>query len=135
MSRLAARRAALQMLYEQAMGGAGGEDTLLGLIGFEEDEQTDLSFINEVLQGVSEHGAALDAEIAARSPKRELERIPVVTRVILRMALYELEHMKDVPAAAVINEAVELSNRFGEEGDSRFINGVLGSFVREQPPE
>lgn len=132
MSRLAARRAALQLLYEQMMGGSGGDETLLGLIGFHEDEQADLQFIEALLQGVEAHGAALDAEISTRSPSRELSRIPLVTRAILRMALYELMYLKDVPAPAVINEAVELSNRFAEDSDSRFINGVLGSFVRSQ---
>lgn len=121
------------MLYEQMMGGAGGDDTLLGLIGFQEDEEADLQFIDLLLQGIQTHGDALDAEISRRSPKRELARIPVVTRVILRIALYELMFLKDVPPAAIINEAVDMSKRFAEDRDGRFINGVLGSFVREQP--
>ncbi len=122
----------MQLLYEHMMGGDGGDDTLLGLIGFQEDEDADLTFIDQLLSGTQEHAAAIDEEISRRSPKRALARIPLVTRAILRVALYELMFLKNVPPAVIINEAVEMSNRFAEDSDGRFINGVLGSYQREQ---
>ena len=134
MSRLAARRAAVQLVYEQLLGGTGGDDTLLGMIGFQADDGQDDAYIRLIVEGVQEHSEALDVQVAQRSTNRELERIPKVVRSILRVALYELLYLKDSPPSAVINEAVELAHRFGEDGDSRFINGVLGSFLREQQP-
>ena len=51
-------------------------------------------------------------------------------RVVLRMGLYELKHSKDVPPKVVINEAVELAKAFGSENSSKFVNGVLGTVLR-----
>lgn len=131
MSRLAARRAAMQMIYEQMLGGEGGQDTLLGLIAFESDEAADDTYIKALLDGMRERGEDIDREIASRSTTRELERIPVLVRSILRLAIYELAYLKDSPPEVIINEAVELAKRYGEDSDSKFVNGVLGSYVRE----
>ena len=131
MSRLAARRAAMQMIYEQMLGGEGGQDTLLGLIAFESDEAADDTYIQALLDGMRERGEDIDREIASRSTTRELARIPVLVRSILRLAIFELAYLKDSPPEVIINEAVELAKRYGEDSDSKFVNGVLGSYVRE----
>ncbi len=131
MSRLAARRAAMQLIYEEMLGGEGGDDTLLGLIQFQPDDEQDETYISSLTEGVKLHQCELDREIAGRSQTRELERIPVLVRAILRLALYEIDYVKDTPPGAIINEAVELAKRFGEESDSRFVNGLLGSFLRD----
>lgn len=134
MSRLAARRAAMQMVYEEMLGGEGGDDTLLGLIEFVPDDERDEIYVSTLTEGVKLYSADIDQEIAKRSTSRELERIPVLVRAILRVALFEMSHLKDTPSSVVINEAVELAKRYGEEGDSRFINGVLASYFRETQP-
>lgn len=131
MSRLAARRAAMQMIYEQMLGGEGGQETLLGLIAFDSDEAADDTYIKTLLDGMRERGEDIDREIASRSTTRELARIPVLVRSILRLAIYELAYLKDSPPEVIINEAVELAKRYGEDSDSKFVNGVLGSYVRE----
>lgn len=122
----------MQLLYEQMLGGQGGVDTLQGLIEFPQEEQEDQQYIAQVVGGVQAHAQEFDALIARRSPKRALERIPVVVRAILRLALYELREMADIPASVVINEAVALAKQYGEDEDSRFVNGVLGEVVRSQ---
>lgn len=132
MSRLAARRAAMQMIYEQMLGGEGGQETLLGLIAFDSDEAADDTYIKTLLDGMRERGEDIDREIASRSTTRELARIPVLVRSILRLAIYELAYLKDSPPEVIINEAVELAKRYGEDSDSKFVNGVLGSYVREK---
>ena len=53
-------------------------------------------------------------------------------RVVLRIGLYELLYEKDVPPKVVINEAVELAKAFGSENSSKFINGVLGTALRQK---
>ncbi len=122
----------MQLLYEQMMGGEGGGETLDGLIGYPRDEE-DLRYIETIVAGVASGAAALDGVIALHSAKRELGRIPVVVRAILRLSLYELMFLRDVPVSVVINEAVELARMFAQESDGRFINGVLGAYVREIP--
>ncbi len=134
MSRLGARRAAMQLIYEEILGGEGGDDTLLGLIEFQPDDERDEEYINALTNGVKHHQSEIDQKIATRSQSRELGRIPVLVRAILRLAIYEMDYIKDTPSSVIINEAVELAKRYGEEGDSRFINGLLGSYLREIQP-
>lgn len=131
MSRLAARRAAMQLSYEHLLGGEGGNATLQEMIDFDTSDAEDKVYIDCVLQGIASHELELDEQIQKLSPTRGLERIPLVVRAILRLALFEMQHLKDAPNSVVINEAVELAKRFGEESDARFVNGVLGSVARE----
>lgn len=131
MSRLAARRAAMQLSYEHLLGGEGGQATLQELIDFDTSDEDDSRYIDSVLQGIASHEAELDQQISRLSPLRGLDRIPVVVRAILRLALFEMQHLKDVPNSVVINEAVELAKRYGEESDARFVNGLLGTVARE----
>lgn len=122
------------MIYEDMLGGEGGDDTLLGLIEFKPDDARDEGYISALTEGVKQYQADIDREIACRSQSRELSRIPVLVRAILRLAMYEMNYLKDTPSSVIINEAVELAKRYGEEGDSRFINGVLGSYLRDTQP-
>ena len=124
----------MQMIYEDMLGGEGGDDTLLGLIEFKPDDERDDDYIKALTEGVKRYQADIDREIASRSQTRELSRIPVLVRSILRLAMYELNYLKDTPSSVIINEAVELAKRYGEEGDSRFINGLLGSYLRDTQP-
>ena len=124
----------MQMIYEDMLGGEGGDDTLLGLIEFMPDDERDDDYIKALTEGVKQYQADIDREIASRSQTRELSRIPVLVRSILRLAMYELNYLKDTPSSVIINEAVELAKRYGEEGDSRFINGLLGSYLRDTQP-
>lgn len=133
MARHAARRAAMQLIYEGMLGGGGGSDTLEELIGFALEDKEDSPYISSLVGGVASSAALLDAEVAKRSSTRELDRIPKVVLAILRLSLYELAFLKDSPQSVIINEAVELAKRYGEDSDSRFVNGLLGNYVREHP--
>lgn len=130
MSRHAARRVALQMIYARLLGGEdchsvleGGEDTL----NVGEDE----SFIHAALDAVLRRRTEYDQIIQTLSPGRALERIPLLNRSILYLAMHELSREEDSPSV-VINEAVELAKRYGEDSDGRFVNGVLGNVTRRK---
>lgn len=85
-------------------------------------------YITTVLQGVFEHSDELDAIISARLKKGwTLSRISKVSHIILRLAIYEMLYIDDVPPKVAINEAVELSKSYGSETDPAFINGLLGN--------
>lgn len=77
------------------------------------------------------HQAESDEIISRKSVDWELNRLPRVDRTILRLALGELLAETGTPTGVIINEAVELANHYGSEESGKFINGILGSVVRE----
>ncbi len=129
MARHAARRIAFQMIFARIMGGEDCGSVLeeqKDMLNIEEDQD----YIDQALESTKEKVHDFDRVIQSLSPERALDRIPVLDRAILYLALHELSQT-DSPSSVVINEAVDLAKRYGEDSDSRFINGVLGSVVRE----
>ena len=125
-----ARESALALLYssditEQKVGQIVEE-------GAYPAEDVDLTEYAEVLVlGVAEHGDDIDAKLASTSENWAVDRMPVVDRAILRLAVYEMLYVDDVPVSVAINEAVELAKAFGGEDESaRFVNGILGRIAR-----
>ena len=129
MARSAARAAAMQLVYENLMGGSG-EDTLGALIAFT-PEGDDQAYIDATVAGIESHAEELDALIARYSTSRELARIARVDLCILRLALYEMRYAEDVPTSAAINEAVELAKKYDSKEASAYINGILGAADRD----
>ena len=76
----------------------------------------------------------LDQVISSQSKKWKLNRMSRVALSILRMSLWEIDHVDTVPVGASINEAVELAKKYGNEDDFSFVNGLLGAYVRGQRP-
>ncbi len=133
MARSAARAAAMQLVYENLMGGSG-EDTLGALIAFT-PEGDDQEYIDATTSGIESHAEELDELISRYSTSRELARIARVDLCILRLALYEMKYSRGVSESVAINEAVELAKRFSEPASVRFINGMLGAISRGEEPE
>lgn len=90
------------------------------------------AYITELTRGVYFHGPELDEYISKYAIGWNFNRIPRVVVAILRVCMYEILYMRDVPNAAAINEAVELTKRYEEPELASFVNGILGSFVREE---
>jgi N utilization substance protein B len=82
------------------------------------------AFAKQLVAGVSAHRDALDARISEHAKNWRLSRMAAVDRNILRLGVYELEHC-DTPASVILDEAVELARRFGDEPSPAFVNGVL----------
>ena len=95
----------------------------------------DKSFINTLLNGVLEGREELDRLIQPIAPEWPLEQIARIDHTVLWIGAYELQHHDDVPPKVVINEAVELAKGFGGESSSRFVNGVLGTLLRQLQPD
>jgi N utilization substance protein B len=129
---------ALQTLYEQDFRRDAGDkdvsldDILARNIGRYEGTVDDQDFIERLVRGVNGKAAALDAALQPIAPEWPISQIARMDRVVLRMGLYELLHEPDVPPKVVINEAVELAKAFGSENSSKFINGVLGTALRQR---
>lgn len=129
MARGEARAAAMQLIYEEMLGGEGGDATLSDLLGFLPSGD-DAPYISGVVKGVREKREELDARISRHLVNWSLERLARVDLAILRLAAYEMLYRQDVPDAVAINEAVELSHTFSTDEAGGFINGVLGSLQR-----
>lgn len=132
------RIVALQTLYEQDFRrevndpGLDLEDVLARNIARYEETIEDKAFIESLVQGVAGKETELDDIIRPVAPEWPIEQIARMDRVILRIGVYELLFEDGVPPKVVINEAVELAKAFGGDNSSKFINGVLGTVLRNQ---
>jgi len=135
------RIVALQTLYEQDFRREAGDDTFdLGTVlkrNITRYESTvdDVFFIEELVKGVVKHQDELDAALGPLAPEWPIDQIARMDRVVLRIGLYELTYETDVPPKVVINEAVELAKAFGGDNSSKFINGVLGTALKNKTGE
>ena len=89
-------------------------------------------YIRRLVKGVDEHAAELDGYIAKYAKGWNFARIPLVASAVMRVAMYEVLYMPEIPNGAAINEAVEIAKRYETPETVKFINGILGSFARQE---
>ena len=99
-----------------------------GSQGVPSDEAVD--YATRLVEGVQEHAPQIDRLIDKSAERWALERMPVIDRNLLRMGVFELLWMADVPTAVVINEAVELAKSLSTDESGRFVNGILGRIAQ-----
>jgi N utilization substance protein B len=125
------REFALQVLYQleikkedvlQAMGQLGAHFSP----GGKEDE-----FSKRIVLGVTEHLQEIDRLIEERSEHWRLDRMTIIDRNILRIAIFELLYCDEVPPKVTLNEAIDLGKRYGSEESGGFINGILDRIQNE----
>lgn len=92
----------------------------------------DKQFIKELVNGVDGQQEAIDDIIRPVAPEWPIEQIARIDRIVLRIGVYELIFAGGVPPKVAINEAVELAKAFGGDNSSKFINGVLGTVLRNK---
>ena len=93
------------------------------------------AYIRRLVSGVSEHAAELDTYIAKYAKGWNFARIPLVASAIMRVAMFEVLYMQDIPNGVAINAAVEIAKKYKTPETVKFINGILGTFVRQELPE
>ncbi|GAC1528983.1 MAG: transcription antitermination factor NusB [Acidimicrobiales bacterium] len=120
-SRREARERALSLLYEADAKGVTPAELL------EELPVAPDAYAAGLVAGVGANQAELDDLITSYSVDWSVERMPVVDRTLLRMAIFELMSQPGVPTGAVISEAVELAKTYSTDESGRFVNGVLGT--------
>ena len=128
-SRREARERVLSLLYEAEAKGCPPGDVLTEQVLAPEE------FVADVVTGVAAHGSEADDLIRRFSKGWSLERMPVIDRTLLRMAIYELGHRPDIPTGAVISEAVELAKRYSTDDSGKFVNGMLAAIAKELRPD
>ena len=149
MNRSTAREIAVNFAFELAFSDERAEALLareltpeaFALRGREEPiyaqfpGEGELDYITRLVRGVGGHGAELDGYIDKYAKGWKFSRIDRVASAIMRVAMYEILYMPDVPDKAAINEAVEIAKKYVDDDVVKFINGILGSFVRTELPE
>ncbi len=117
------RERALTLLYEAEAKTQTGIETLQGLPVAADAMATDL------VEGVDEHIEEIDRLIRKYSRTWTLERMPVIDRSVLRIAIYELLARPHVPVPVIIDEAVELAKSYGTDDSGKFVNGMLSTIA------
>ncbi|MCW5891909.1 MAG: transcription antitermination factor NusB [bacterium] len=133
-SRRAARELALQALYQEDMLGddaQSGRALSLFWRHFEHENAEVQRFARELVEGVREHLAEVDALVAASSEHWKLPRLSKVDLNLLRLATWEMIGRPEIPTPVTINEAVEIARRFGSEESPAFVNGVLDQVAQQ----
>ena len=144
MTRNTAREIAVHLAYELSFTGLSPEELVeerLTRERFEtlaaEDElyaappeKDQAEYIRGIVAGVAEHAPELDGYIAKYARGWRFERIPLVAGAIMRVAMYEAMYRDDIDVGIAINEAVEIAKKYETPETVKFINGILGSFVR-----
>jgi N utilization substance protein B len=126
-SRREARERALELLYEADARSAPIASVIDGLVAAD-------PFVVGLVQGVDDTLADVDGWIERFARGWTIDRMPVVDRAILRIAIYELVSAPTTPTGVVISEAVELAKRYSTDDSGRFVNGVLASVAAEVRP-
>lgn len=127
----------MQSLYEWDFNGQQKslqDITVLNIDQFAPGME-DKQFVLSLVRGVEETLPAIDAIIVETAPEWPLEQISSIDRSVLRLGVYELQFLKEVPPKVAINEAVELAKTFGGESSGKFVNGVLGTLFKKMYPE
>lgn len=96
----------------------------------EHPSKKQLAYIRACVEGVTEHLQELDAAISKYAIGWNLNRISRFTKAALRLAIYEILYVEDVPTGVAINECVELTRKYEDAETVAFVNGILGSFAR-----
>lgn len=147
-----AREMAIQMLYQQELGDSTlqqvfdsfdlsdyVEETDERTTGQEAEDVTErrrkqaaasFDYACKLVEGALANTESIDALIRRHAENWRLERMPVIDRNILRLALYEMLHEEKVPKVVIVDEAIELAKKFGSENSSRFVNGLLDGVLK-----
>lgn len=125
------REAAVQYLYQLDIHGDPGADLRKEFWILREGTDKVRAFAEALVNGVLQHQPELDERIRKYTQNFLLERLNVVDRNILRLAIFEMFHNLEVPPIVAINEAIEIAKRLGGQDSGKFVNGVLDKVKTE----
>jgi N utilization substance protein B len=129
-ARSKARKRALDLLYASEMRRESPTVALERAI--EAGEGPTNAYTSELVRGVVEHQARIDALLSDYAQGWSLERMPAVDRNALRIGVYEILYVDDVPDAVAISEALSLVRDLSTDESPSFVNGVLGNILRNK---
>ena len=127
MKRRTAREKALQTLFQIDVSNIDPKEAITHAL----DEQESDPFFEELVFGVLEQKDKLDDMISQHLVNWKLDRIANVDRAILRLSVYEMVYLEDIPVSVSMNEAIELAKLFGDDKAPKFVNGVLSNIKND----
>lgn len=128
LSRHNARRYAVQALYQWYFNETKPEEIIRQFTEEADHHEVDMVYFKDLVTGAIQHIAMID-ELMVTHLDREIKNLNPVELSILRLAIYELVHCKDIPYKVVINEALELAKEFGAKEGYKYVNGVLDAIA------
>ena len=138
--RTLARELVLKILYQadirnEALGLVADDFFSFVIAEAEDEEITDevIVFARYIIAGIAEKYKEINDLIFAHAANWHIDRMAVIDRNILRMGIYELCFMPDVPAKVTINEAIELAKKYGDVESGKFVNGILDKVHKTNP--
>lgn len=130
MNRHLSRELAFKILFQADVGRNPWQQILAYTFKENEFPESSRAFLEQLVKGTIQNLKEIDAEISKYSEDWKIERMANTDRNILRMAIYEIMHLEDIPAGVTVNEAVELAKKYGDDDSGKFVNGILGNLVR-----
>ena len=131
-SRREAREAVFTQVFQFATQRENMEEAREILLEEIPECEQNLGYITAVTEGILEHESEIIDDISRHLKSGwTFKRLSKATRTILKVAIYEMKYCDDVPPKTAINEAVELAKKYCDENEPKFINGILGSIMRE----
>lgn len=127
-----AREHVLKALYALELGEQSHEEICSTLIENGGVDESALDFARELFGKVAQYMPKIDVYISRLATNWDLERLAVVDKNILRMAICEIEHLPDIPIKVAINEAIELAKKYSTLESASFVNGVLDKVMKDK---
>jgi N utilization substance protein B len=129
-----ARTIAMQSLFMWDFNGRQDKDLneiAKGNLSYFAPNFNDNGFVKKILKGVVDNLPEIDKAIVKYATEWPLDQITIVDRNILRIGVFELLMVDDIPPKVAINEAIEIAKTFGGESSGKFVNGVLGAIFKD----
>jgi N utilization substance protein B len=132
MKRRKAREHALQILFQLDVRKDKPSAAILKHFWAEYNPDDEIkTFAEEIVKGTYKHLSGIDGLIRKCAKNWSLDRMAVVDRNVLRLAVYEILHRVDIPTSVTINEAIEIAKKYGTDESGSFVNGILDRVARE----
>ena len=130
-SRRKSREVALQLLYMCEFSDQNLEDALVHFWREGELDDRIIDFTRHLTEGTLKHKEDIDTFISKSSEHWRLDRMALIDRNVMRMAVYEFLYTPETPRKVVINEAIEVAKRFSTEESTQFVNGILDNIRKK----
>jgi transcription antitermination protein NusB len=129
------REYALQMLYAMDLTSYAPDEVFAGFNAIQDLNRDAFYYARRLVDGVYGHLDEIDAVLARFAEHWKIHRMAAVDRNLLRLAIYELIYLKDIPFPIIINEALEIVKEFSDQEGTQFVNGILDAASREFRPD
>ncbi len=131
MSRRIARELALRALYAHELSGNPIDDIVADMIDSSQEDEKVREFAGFLFVKAARDKKKLDDYVVARTRNWDFERIAIIDRLIMRLAICEFLHFEDIPPKVSIDEAIEIAKKYSTENSGQFINGILDGVLQD----